>query len=156
MPDSRAAFRPLVGMQLLALRGQILALTLYTIALPLGIVVALCASPLKDTLLQRTEVIALSPVLPMLGMAFLVMPPVLARMREQRQIRFFAALPVGRLVFLRALLAAFTLAALPGIVLAPVLAVLLLHTSISFLVGFVLAVVLAGLPLAPLGACLGL
>ncbi len=156
MLDGRHAFRPLLQMQWRALRGQRLAITLATLALPLGIITALSDSPLQAALLQRTEIVALSPVLPMLGMAFLVMPPFLARMREQRQILFYATLPIGRLVFLRALLASFTLAALPGIVLAPLLALSLLQVKATFLVGYLLGIVLIGLPLAALGAALGL
>ncbi len=156
MPDAHTALRPLVSMHLLALRGQFLTIVLATIVLPLGISAALIAAPLTATPLQRTNVLALSPLLPLLGMAFLVIPAHLAHMREAGQMRFFAALPIHRGVLLRSLLLVAALAVLPGVVLASVGVMDLLHNRALLGVLPLLALVVAALPLAPLGACIGL
>jgi hypothetical protein len=156
MPDARTAFRPLVSMHLRALRGQFAAIMLATVVLPLGIIAALDASPLVGVPLQRTNILALSPLLPLLGMAFLVIPPHLARMRESGQMRFFAALPIHRGVLLRSLLMTGALAVLPGVVLTTIWAMDLLHDQALLAVLPLLALVVAALPLAPLGACIGL
>jgi hypothetical protein len=156
MPDTQHAFRLLLRLHLLALRRQVLALTLYTLVLPLGFIAALAASPLPATPIQRTDLVALSPELPLLGMAFLVIPPLLAQMRERGQLRFFATLPIHRGVLLRAMLAAAALAVLPGTILAPLWAADLVQRPAPFTVLFGGAIVVVALPLAPLGACIGL
>lgn len=154
--DPRYAFRLLMRMQLLALRRQVLGLALYTLVLPLGLIAALAASPLPATPIQRTDLVALSPELPLLGMAFLVIPPILAQMRERGQLSFFATLPIHRGVLLRAMLAAAALAVLPGVVLAPLWAAYLVQRPAPLSVLFGSALIISALPLAPLGACIGL
>jgi hypothetical protein len=156
MLDTKRGFRLLLHMHLLAMRRQVLALVLYTLALPFGLIAALAASPLPTTPIQRTDLVALSPMLPLLGMAFLVIPPILAQMRERGQLQFFATLPIHRGVLLRAMLATAALAVLPGVILAPLWAAYLVHQPAPISLLFGVALVVAALPLAPMGACIGL
>lgn len=141
------AFRLLLALHLLELRAGVLAVVLGGAALPVALEVALRASGIIQTAAQRALVAGSSGVLAVMGVALLALPGAVARLRAGGQVGYFAALPVGRAPFLASLLAAYGLAALPGAILAPLVAARLfaLPLSVNPLVALVFALTAATL-----------
>ena len=176
MPEPRSAFTTLVDLHLRGLRGQIGALMVYTLALPLALAAALntispLASPFAPgSLPSVTEpiapgmpdamraalVIAPALVVALLGASWVVLPQMIARMREREQFHFFSSFAVGRVTFVLALLAAYAIATLPGAVLVPLTISYVLKVTPHPSLWLVVALPLAFVGLAATGMCLGL
>ena len=156
MPERPRVFLPLLTMQLLQLRGEWFALCLVSLALPLGLVTALTAFPFASTSGQRDLLLGASSILAPLGGALLVLPGQLAHMRDQGQLRFFAAFPLGRVSLLLVWFIAFAVLTLPGTILTPLWTAHLLHMSASFSWEIVFVWLLSSLALTAIGSSLGL
>ena len=156
MPERPRTFFPLLTMQLLQLRGEWLALSFASLVLPLGIVTALTAFPFATTNGQRDLLLGASSILATLGCALVVLPGQIARMRDQGQLRYFAAFPVGRVSLLLAWFATFALVALPGSILTPLWTAHLLHLSPSFSWEIGIVWLLSSFALIAVGGSLGI
>jgi ABC-2 type transport system permease protein len=156
MPEPRRAFATLLMMQLTQLRGAFVEIVLATLVLPLGLVAALTAFPFATTPAQQALLLGASGVLPLAGIALLVVPGQIAHFREQGNISFFASFPVNRVSLLLAWLVAYGLVALPGVALIPLWTMHQLHVPYAFSFGLLVPLVLVYVTLAAIGACLGL
>ncbi|MBA3826505.1 MAG: ABC transporter permease [Ktedonobacterales bacterium] len=173
MPEPRRAFTALVGVHLRELRSQLAPLLIFTVLLPLALAAALNAMPtlvppyapgnqpstldLAATTSERGAfILAAALMATLLGIAWGVLPQQLAQMRNQHQFDFFAGFPVGRVTYLLALLVAYAIVALPGVLLVPTLTALALKATVSANPAFLIVVPLCFLALTTTGGALGL
>ena len=156
MPERPRVFFPLLTMQLLQLRGEWFTLFLVSLALPMGLVTALTAFPFATTGGQRDLLLGASTLLAPLGGALLVLPGHLAYMRDQGQLRSFAAFPLGRASLLMAWFITFALFTLPGAILTPLWTAHLLHSTASFSWEIAPVWLLSSVTLIAVGGSLGL
>lgn len=156
MPERPRVFFSLLAVRLLQWRGEWLSVLLVTLVLPLGLVTALTAFPFATTPATRALLIAASSLLAMLGLALLLLPGQVARMRVGGQVHFFAAFPIDRAGLLASWLVADALVALPGTLLAPMWAAYQVRSTMGITVGQLFAWLLTSVGVLALGNCLGL
>lgn len=121
MTENLKAFRFLLVLWLLELRAVALATIIGSLALPVLLAGGLRLAHLLATPERNALIVGGSGVVAALSVALLTLPGFVARLRQRGQLGYVAALPVARGPFIFALLIAFGLLALPGVVLAPFL-----------------------------------
>ena len=172
MLEPRRAFTALVGLHLRELRGQFVALVIFTLALPLAFAAALNAlTTLTPSFMPGSQAAVVDPVaaseraslilvptlvMALLGVAWVVLPQQLARMRATQQFGFFAGFAVGRVTYLLALLATYAIAALPGLLVVPAVVAIALRVPLSLSPVLIIVVPLVFVALAATGGALGL
>lgn len=146
MIRSGRAYRLLLSLFAIQLRGNIFPIALSGAVLPIGVLVAF-------PMLRTSSAVIL---LPLLGLTLLVIPPTIARLRSQGQITYFAGLAIDRFPLLLAFLTVYALVAALGICLTTLFAVAVAHMRFT-LGGWSLVVIapLAYFALAGIGMLLG-
>lgn len=155
MLDPRRAFQLLLVIFLKSLRAHWALLLVVGTVLPVALVLGLDAMPFATTPALRSAEIALGMITAMLGVTVLAMPATLSQMRASGELAFFAALPVGRITWLAAFVAAYGLTALPGMALADLVAASPNHQIVPVSLWTLPLALLAFAALAGIGICLG-